>query len=112
MKINIVKQTARRMLISWDYSNLGSVRKYGLTFDLSAAIVKFVVFVFHVLCIATLPFSVFAVIYIGRMSEISNLKSWVKTMRRDKGFFHQHHYIEIKHHIKEHKDSYHLFLNW
>ena len=49
MRIKIVKQTAWKMLTEWDYSKLDSVRKYDLTFDLKALIVKMVVFLVHVL---------------------------------------------------------------
>ena len=112
MRIKIVKQAAWKMLTNWDYSKLDSVRKYDLTFDIKALIVKMVVFSVHVLCVVTLPLSVFAVIKVGRMAEISSLKSWVKTMRRDRRFFREHHYIEIKQYIKEHEKAYHLTLHW
>ncbi|UYE90929.1 hypothetical protein [Vibrio phage vB_VaS_L1] len=112
MRKKIVKDTLRRMITKWDYSSFGSVVKGSGIVDFKVLFTKACVLFFHIASILTAPVSVFIIIKIGRWAEVSNLKSWVKTMRRDRGFFHQHHYIEIKRHIKEHEKSYYLTLNW
>ena len=112
MKLKQYLCAAKKILTCWDYCNLDSVFRGGYVVDFGAMTVKLVVFLFHILCVFTLPISTVVVLYISRSVEIRNLKAWVRTMRKDRGFFNDHHYIEIKKHIEECKDSYSLTLNW
>lgn len=111
-RLSILISTAKRILTNWDYSNLDDVFTGDGVVDFKAMIVKIVVVCVHLVIVATLPLSTPIVVYVGRVVEIRDLKSWVSTMRNDRGFFSQHHYVEIKRHIDQHKDSYHLTLNW
>jgi len=112
MKKQIITSTARRILTDWSLSHLDDIVKGGGVIDFSAMLVKLCCLVIHIFIIATLPASVFVVIYLSRVAEIEHLKSWVETIRKDRGFFFEHHYIEIKRHMLEHKEVYHLTLNW
>ena len=112
MKLKHVANTAKKIITCWDYSHLDSAFRGDGVIDFKALIVKLVIFAFHLLCIATLPISAPIVVYIARIVEIRHLQSWVRTMRNDRGFFNQHHYIEIKRHIDQHKEAYHLTMNW
>ena len=112
MRRKIILSTAKKIITSWDFSNLDDVSRGGMTIDFKAAIVKLVVFTVQVLFAVTVPVSVFVAIAIGRRVEIARLKSWAKLMRTDSEFFNQHYYIEIKRHINEHKESYYITLNW
>lgn len=111
-KLSILARTANRILTDWDYSKLDDVFTGGGVVDFKAMMVKIVVVYFHLVIVATLPLSTPIVVYVSRVIEIRNLKSWVSIMRRDKDFFSQHYYIEIKRHIDQHKASYYLIFNW
>ena len=108
-RYKLLKTMTLILLTDVDYNNNNNTSEsYGIK-KYTSLFTKFMIRIF---AICTLPISLFIWVHYGRYYEIKSLQLWVNHIRKDKEFFYDHYYIEIKHHIRMYEESYEILLTW
>ena len=106
-RVKLVKKMVLLLLNDWDTSEI-KAKYYGIEMYITLS----VRYVFQIIAIFTLPISALLLLYSRKYCEVKNLKSWVITMRTNKGFYTDHYYVELKSHMHSYEESYEAVLNW